>query len=191
MKINTIYDGLIEFCRKKKSKWIIYFISFIESIFFPLPTDPFLVPYIIATKKFINLSLWVTIYSVVGGVVAYFLGSFFWTQLEPILEVSYPQITLYIQEFKNEYFNLGIIIILIGGFSPFPYKVTCIASGIVGINFILFIVFSLLSRGLRFFLVSYLIFKYGEKSVNYIRKNIFVVSCILLLIGIIFYFIKF
>ena len=92
------------------------FYFFYRIYFFPLPTDPFLVPYIIATKKFINLSLWVTIYSVVGGAVAYFLGSFFWTQLEPILEVSYPQITLYIQEFKNEYFNLGIIIILIGVF---------------------------------------------------------------------------
>lgn len=76
-KIYNFYDRLIEFCRKRNSKWLIYFISFIESIFFPLPTDPFLIPYIIADKKFILLTSLVTVFSVLGGAVAYLLGFFF------------------------------------------------------------------------------------------------------------------
>ena len=77
---------------------------------------------------------------------------------------------------------MGIILILIGGFSPFPYKVTCIASGILGINFFTFILASLFSRGVRFFLVSFLIFRYGEKSVIIIKKNILIISLVLIIL---------
>lgn len=190
-KIYSIYNRLIEFCRKKNSKWLVYFISFIESIFFPLPTDPFLIPYILADKKFILLTFLVTIFSVLGGGVAYLIGSFFWIELLPVIKVSYPEVTKNIEEFNDKYSDLGVIIILIGGFSPFPYKITCFASGIIGINFIIFIILSFLSRGLRFFLVSFFVYKYGKESVVYIRKNIYFLSMIMVIISLIFLFLRY
>ena len=190
-KIYNIYDKLIEFCRKRNSKWLIYFISFIESIFFPLPTDPFLIPYIIADKKFILLTSLVTVFSVLGGAIAYLLGFFFWTELLPIIKISYPEVTSNIQEFNDKYSNLGVMIILIGGFSPLPYKITCFASGIIGINFLIFITLSFFSRGMRFFLVSYFIHKYGKESTVYIKKNIYFFSLLIIVIGIILYVLKY
>ena len=190
-KIYNIYHKLIEFCRKRNSKWLIYFISFIESVFFPLPTDPFLIPYIIADKKFILLTSLVTVFSVLGGAIAYLLGFFFWTELLPIIKISYPEVTSNIQEFNDKYSDLGVMIILIGGFSPFPYKITCFASGIIGINFLIFIILSFFSRGLRFFLVSYFIHKYGKESTVYIKKNIYFVSLLIIVMGIILYVLKY
>ena len=69
----------------------------------------------------------------------------------------YPKYVSRINDFNNQFTEIGIILIIIGGFSPFPYKVTCIGSGIIGINIFLFTIFSILSRFLRFFLVSYFV----------------------------------
>lgn len=186
-KVDSFYNYLILLCRKKKAKYFLYFISFIESIFFPFPTDPFLITYIIAEKKIIKLVIFVTLFSVVGGIFSYFIGSFLWSEIQLSVDTYYPKITLLINEFKNNYNKLGIALIIIGGFSPFPYKITCIASGVLGINLLAFIFFSIISRGLRFFLVSFLILKYGEYSINLIRKNILLFTLLLIMILFISY----
>ena len=186
-KVDSFYNYLILLCRKKKAKYFLYFISFIESIFFPFPTDPFLITYIIAEKKIIKLVIFVTLFSVVGGIFSYFIGSFLWSEIQLSVDTYYPKITLLINEFKNNYNELGIALIIIGGFSPFPYKITCIASGVLGINLLAFIFFSIISRGLRFFLVSFLILKYGEYSINLIRKNILLFTLLLIMILFISY----
>lgn len=188
-KIDIFYDYFLLICRKKKAKKLLYLVSFLESIIFPLPTDPFLIPFIIAEKKFFYLAGIVTFFSVLGGVFAYVIGSFAWFKIQPFVEVHYSDINLLISEFENSYNELGIFMILMGGFSPFPYKITCLASGILGINILLFILLSILSRGLRFLIVSFLIFKYGEFSLKIIKKNILQLSCILLVLLVIFYFI--
>ena len=175
-------DNLKTFLKKKESKWILYFISFIESIIFPIPTDPFLVPFIITEKKFFRLAIFTTLFSVLGGIVAYFLGSFLWESLEPLVEVYFYGIFNSVNEFEKKFLNLGILLIIFGGISPFPFKVTCLASGILGINFVIFILASTVSRGLRFFLVSYLIYRYGEKSLIFARKHIAIISVVLLVI---------
>ena len=100
----------------------------------------------------------------------------------------YPKYVLRINDFNNQFTEIGIILIIIGGFSPFPYKVTCIGSGIIGINIFLFTIFSILSRFLRFFLVSYFIFKYGEATKNIIGKYINIISIIFVGILIIYIF---
>ena len=180
--LDNLYKKIILFCKKKKAKWLLYFISFAESIIFPLPTDPFIIPFIIAENKFIKLAFFVTISSVAGGMVSYYIGNALWDFFYPILNVSYPNISNLIEDFENDFSKMGIILILICGFSPFPYKVTCIASGILGINFFTFILASLFSRGVRFFLVSFLIFRYGEKSVIIIKKNILIISLVLIIL---------
>jgi len=191
--VKNIYEKTIKwcinFCSKKNSKIYLNTISFIESIFFPLPTDIFLFPFVLANKKeYLKITIYVTLFSVLGGVVAYYIGYFIWNEVSPILMEVYPKYISKINHFNNQFTEIGILLIIIGGFSPFPYKITCIGSGIIGINIFLFIVFSILSRFLRFFLVSYFIYKYGETTKNIIGKYINIISIIIVVILIIYIF---
>jgi len=191
--VKKIYEKIIKwcinFCSKKNSKIYLNTISFIESIFFPLPTDIFLFPYVLANKKeYLKITIYVTLFSVLGGIVAYYIGYFIWNEISPILMEVYPKYISKINDFNNQFTEIGIILIIIGGFSPFPYKITCIGSGIIGINIFLFIIFSILSRFLRFFLVSYFVYKYGETTKNIIGKYINIISIIIVVILIIYIF---
>ena len=91
-----------------------------------------------------------------------------------------------LDSFNNQFVDIGIILIVIGGFSPFPYKVTCLGSGIIGINIFLFIFFSFVSRFLRFFFVSFFIYKYGEKTQKIIGTYINVISVFLIMFFVIY-----
>ena len=182
-----ILDTSLNFCLKKNSKVYIYLISFIESIFFPIPTDIFLFPYVLVRKKeYLKISINVTFFSVLGGIVAYLIGFLIWNKISPFLMNFYPSFVLKLNNFNEQFYELGIILILIGGFSPFPYKVTCLGSGIIGINIFQFIIFSFLSRFLRFFLVSYFVFKYGDATKNIIGKYVNFISIILIVIFILY-----
>ena len=185
-KFDYLYKRIINFCKKTNSKWVLYFISFLESIIFPLPTDPFIIPYIIAENKFLRLAFFITLFSVAGGIFTYYVGSSLWDLFYPLVSVSYPNINNLIEAFEKDFSELGIVLILIGGFSPFPFKITCLACGILSVNFIQFVFASLLARGLRFFLVSFLIYKYGEKSIEIIKKNVLTASIILILLIIVY-----
>ena len=189
--ILVFYQKLIKFFRSKKSNGILYFIAFIESIFFPLPTDPFLIPYIISQKKFYKLVLITTAFSVLGGIVTYLLGSFFYQEVLSFLFAKSPKIVSSIDSFSEKFEEIGYIIILIGGFSPFPFKITCFASGILGINFFSFLILSLVSRFSRFFLVGYLISNYGNKAINLIKDNVKKITWILIMLLIILILLNF
>ena len=184
-----ILDSCLNFCSKKNSKVYIYLISFIESIFFPIPTDIFLFPYVLVRQKeYLKISIYVTFFSVLGGIVAYLIGFYIWNQISPFLMNFNPSFVLKLNSFNEQFYELGIILIIIGGFSPFPYKVTCLGSGIIGINIFQFIIFSFLSRFLRFFLVSYFVFKYGDATKNIIGKYVNFISIILIVILILYVF---
>ena len=181
--MRKIYDSImyrsIKLCEKKNSEFYLYFISLIESIFFPIPTDIFLFPYILAKKKnYIKIAISITIFSVLGGIIAYFLGYFLWNIISPTLSEYYPGFIFKLNNFTNQYLEVGIILIVIGGFSPFPYKITCLGSGIIGINIFIFIFFSFVSRFFRFFLVSFFVYKYGEKTQIIVGKYINFISFI-------------
>ena len=184
-----IFDRSINFFSQKNSKIYIYLISFIESIFFPIPTDIFLIPYVLAKRKeYLKISIYVTAFSVLGGLFAYYIGFFIWNEISSLLTEIYPIFILKLNHFNEKFYEVGIILIIIGGFSPFPYKITCLGSGIIGINIFQFIIFSLLSRFLRFFLVSYFVFKYGNATKNIIGKYINFISIILIIIFILYIF---
>ena len=175
----SIMDHSIRLCGKKNSEFYLYLISLIESIFVPILTDIFLFPYILAKKKnYIKISINITIFSVVGGVIAYFLGYFLWNIISPTLSEYYTGFIFKLNNFTNQYLEVGIILIVIGGFSPFPYKITCLGSGIIGINIFIFIFFSLVSRFLRFFFVSFFIYKYGEKTQVIVGRYINIISLV-------------
>ena len=188
-KVKSFYIELISKCRESKNKIYLYIISFLESIIFPLPTDIFLIPFVLAEKKnYWHLALMTTIFSVLGGCLSYLIGSLLWEQANIYFLEYYPSISSNLNSFILQFKEYGIALIVIGGFSPFPYKVTCIASGIMNLNFAVFIIFSFISRGLRFLLVCYLLFKFEEKANELIPKYIGTLSLIFILILFLYFF---
>ena len=192
--MRNLYEKLtnkcLSFCKKKKSRVVLYLTSFVESIFFPIPTDVFLIPFILSNKKsFHRLVILTTIFSVLGGLVAYLIGLWFWSNLSPTFYEYYPSYVDKINYFNQRFESLGLLLIVIGGFSPFPYKITCLGSGIIGGNVFLFLIFSFLSRGLRFYIVSYLFNKYGNLAKDLVSKYINFITLIILILGIIFFLI--
>ena len=173
--LKKLYDRCLELARHKLSKPFLAFISFIESSFFPIPPDLMIVPMVLARKdEFLKIFLIATIFSVLGGILGYFLGSLF-------LEFSMSIIEFY--NYENKVFELqdrlsnkaGLVFwigtLFLAGFTPLPYKVFTITSGFIGFNLYIFILISLISRGLRFFIVSYLTMKFGDKFELLLKKD--------------------
>ena len=196
--LKKLYDRCLELARHKLSKPFLAFISFIESSFFPVPPDVMIVPMVLARKEeFLKIFLIATIFSVLGGILGYFLGSLF-------LEFSMSIIEFY--NYENKVFELqdrlsnkaGLVFwigtLFLAGFTPLPYKVFTITSGFIGFNLYIFILISLISRGLRFFIVSYLTMKFGDKFELLLKKEGFklftLVGILFVLIayGLYFYF---
>ena len=182
-KFQSLYQQLIFRCKESKNRIYLYIISFLESIIFPLPTDIFLVPFVLAKKKkYWHLALMTAIFSVLGGCCSYLIGLLLWEQANLFFLEYYPSISTKLNSFISQFKEYGIALIVIGGFSPFPFKVTCFASGIMSLNFAVFILFSFISRGLRFFLVCYLLYKFEEKANELIPKYIGTLSLIFIVI---------
>ena len=173
--LKKLYDRCLELARHKLSKPFLAFISFIESSFFPVPPDVMIVPMVLARKEeFLKIFLIATIFSVLGGILGYFLGNLF-------LEFSMSIIEFY--NYENKVFELqdrlsnkaGLVFwigtLFLAGFTPLPYKVFTITSGFIGFNLYIFILISLISRGLRFFIVSYLTMKFGDKFELLLKKD--------------------
>ncbi len=187
-KNQSLYSLLISRCEQSKNRIYLYIISFFESIIFPLPTDIFLVPFVLAKKKnYWYLALMTTIFSVLGGCFSYLIGLLIWDHANLFFLEYYPSISPKLNLFISKFKEYGVALIVIGGFSPFPFKVTCFASGIMNLNFLVFIIFSFISRGLRFFLVCYLLYKFQEKANELISKYIGTLSIIFILILFIYF----
>ena len=173
--LQKLYDRCLNLARHKFSKPFLAFISFIESSFFPIPPDIMIVPMVLAKKEeYFKIFFITTIFSVLGGILGYFLGSLF-------LEFSMSIIEFY--NYENKVFELqdtlsnksGLVFwigtLFLAGFTPLPYKVFTITSGFIGFNIYIFILISLISRGLRFFIVSYLTMRFGNKFEAILKKE--------------------
>ena len=184
LNVKTNIDLLIEKAKQNAAKSIaekiVGFISLIESIIFPIPVDPFLAGLTLAApKKAFKFALFCTIGSVIGGVVGWLLGYFIGPSIENVL--------LNIPWFTNEKFNAvksaynenGMLIIFLGAFTPLPYKIITITSGMAGINVIGFILMSLIGRGIRFFIVAYLTKIFGMPALLFLQKHLLLSSSIL------------
>ena len=172
---NTLYKKCLDLAAHKSSKFYLALVSFIESSFFPIPPDVMVIPMVISKKNdFIKIFLITTIFSVLGGILGYFIGAFFF-------DIGMQIMSLYgyeekLTNLKNSLINsdgfyawLGIL--FLAGFTPLPYKVFTIASGLIGFNLIIFILISFISRGLRFFIVSYLSYKFGDLFTQFMNKH--------------------
>ncbi len=186
MKIfRKLYNWTLDKSSKKEAPWFLSIVSFAESSFFPIPPDIILIPMILAkrAKAFIYASL-CTLSSVVGGILGYLIGFLLFNSIG-ILLVNFYHLDESINEFKNYYNTYGAWIVIIAGFTPFPFKVITISSGLFQLNFIIFILCSILSRGARFYLIAGLLYFFGEKIKIFIDKyfNILTILFFVLLIG--------
>ncbi len=162
----SLYKKCLDLAAHKSSKYYLAIVSFIESSFFPIPPDVMIIPMVISKKNdFVKIFLISSIFSVMGGILGYLIGAFFFEFGTQIMNFyGYEDKLSNFKEnlINSEGFYAWLGILFLAGFTPLPYKVFTIASGLIGFNFLIFVVISLLSRGLRFFIVSYLSYKFGD-----------------------------
>ena len=180
--IRKIYDKTLQLSEGKSALFALFAVAFTESSFFPIPPDIMLIPMILATpNKAYKIALVATIASVLGGFFGYAIGVFFFDLIaEPLL--SFYGYLHKFQSFENYYHQFGAWIVFGAGLTPFPYKIITIASGVVHLDLFVFTVASILARGGRFFVVAWLLKKYGAPMKIFIEKNLGWLSIVFLIL---------
>jgi membrane protein YqaA with SNARE-associated domain len=157
-------------------------VSFAESSFFPIPPDVVLVPVVLANRdQAFRIAAWCTFTSVVGGMLGYAIGALLFDSLGQWLISAYGYQDK-MEAFRAAYRDWGAWIILIKGLTPIPYKLVTIASGLAGYNFFWFVILSVITRGVRFFLIAGLLKFYGEPIRAFIEKRLGLVTAIFLIV---------
>ena len=195
---NTLYKKCLDLAAHKSAKYYLAIVSFIESSFFPIPPDVMVIPMVISKKNdFLKIFLITTIFSVLGGILGYFIGAFFFDigmQVMTFYGYEDKLINLKNNLISSEGFYAWLGILFLAGFTPLPYKVFTIASGLIGFNILIFILISLISRGLRFFIVSYLSYKFGNLFTKFIEQHgskwFTIIGVSIVVIGIMIYLIS-
>ena len=193
----SLYKKCLDLAAHKSSKYYLAIVSFIESSFFPIPPDVMIIPMVISKKKdFIKIFLITTIFSVLGGILGYLIGAFFFDFGSEI--INFYGYDNKLSNIKNNLVNSDgfyawLSVLFLAGFTPLPYKVFTIASGLIGFNFLIFVLISFISRGLRFFIVSYLSYRFGNLFNEYMDKHgskwFTIVGILIVIIGMIIYLI--
>ena len=196
----SLYKKCLNLAAHKSSNLYLGIVSFTESSFFPIPPDVMIIPMVIAKKKeYFKIFLIASLFSVLGGIFGYLLGYLFYDLAIHVIEFyGYEN---KVENLKTSLsqgsgFFAWLSILFLAGFTPLPYKAFTIASGVVGFSLPIFIVVSLISRSLRFFIVAYLSYKFGDLFTEFMEKHgskWFTIIGILIVImfGIIFLIFKF
>ena len=193
--INTLYKKCLDLASHKSSKYYLAVVSFIESSFFPIPPDVMVIPMVISKKSdFVKIFLITTIFSVLGGILGYLIGIFFFDigmQIMSFYGYEDKVTNLKNDLINNEGFYAWLGVLFLAGFTPLPYKVFTISSGLIGFNILIFILISLISRGLRFFIVSYLSYKFGDLFTKFMNEHgakwFTIIGLVIVIIGFITY----
>ena len=185
MLLKNLYNKILLISAKPKAEIFLGAIAFLESSFFPIPPDLLLLPMTLSRPlKWIRLALIATFFSVLGGIFGYFIVVFLWDTLgQTIIEFYHLENQFNLLE-KN-YNEEGALIVFIAGFSPIPYKLITISSGVMHLDLITFILASLTSRGARFFILTGIIRIFGDTAKKFIDKYFSFVTFILGIIIII------
>ncbi len=186
--LRRIYDWCINASGKPHASWIMGIVSFAESSFFPIPPDVMMIPMSLARpdKAWFYATL-CTLTSVAGGILGYLIGAVLYDS------VGHYLIQLYgygdkVEAFREAYNEYGAWIILLKGLTPIPYKIVTITSGFAGYNIFLFVVLSIIARGMRFYFVAFLLNRYGERARAIIEERLgfwVTIGTIVLVAGII------
>jgi membrane protein YqaA with SNARE-associated domain len=171
----TLYKRCLNLAAHKSANFYLGLVSFIESSFFPIPPDVMIIPMVIAKKKeFIKIFLIASIFSVLGGVLGYFIGYLFFDLAMYVVEFynygdKVKDLKLNMSEGNG--FLAWLSVLFLAGFTPLPYKAFTITSGLIAFNLPIFIIVSLISRGLRFFIVAFLSYKFGQLFTEYMNNH--------------------
>ena len=196
----SLYKKCLNLAAHKSSNLYLSIVSFTESSFFPIPPDVMIIPMVIAKKKeYFKIFLIASIFSVLGGIFGYLIGYLFYDLAIHVIEFyGYEN---KVENLKTSLsqgsgFFAWLSILFLAGFTPLPYKAFTIASGIVAFSLPVFIVVSLISRSLRFFIVAYLSYKFGDLFTEFMEKHgskwfTIIGILIVIVLGIIFLIFKF
>lgn len=180
-----IYDKTLDLASRPNALAWLFAIAFIESSFFPIPPDIMIIPMVLACQKdAYKIATTATIASVLGGFFGYAIGVFGYEVIAKPLLNFYGYMENF-HKFEEAYHQYGAWIVFIAGLTPIPYKLITIASGIVRLDLLIFGIASILARGLRFYLIAWLLKRYGEPMKTFIEKNLNLLSIVfvILLIG--------
>jgi len=184
--IRKLYDWVIGLAEHPRALWALAIIAFIESSVFPIPPDVLMLPMILAAPRraFVIAGV-ATAASVLGGLFGYWIGAVLFDEVgKPVLEFYGKD--AYFEDFATRYNEWGAWAVLIAGVTPFPYKVITILSGTTGLSLPVFMVASVVARGLRFFILAALLWKFGPPIRDFIEKRLglmFTLFCALLIGG--------
>lgn len=185
---NLIETRIRAFSNTRFAMPFVFFIGYIEAIIFPIPQEVFMVPMMLSEKaKVFRIVFFSILGSIIGGLTAYYLGLFFFDSLVmPIINFyNYSESFLY---FKNQINEYGFIYVFIGGFTPLPFKIITLSSGALNIPIWNFLLAATLSRSIRFYLIGFLTYKYGNNVINIIDRKLNLITFIILLIVFLIYF---
>ena len=193
-----LYEKSLKLASHKNSNFLLAIISFIESSFFPIPPDVMIAPMSIAKKNdYLKIFFIATIFSTLGGLFGYFIGSLFANNAMLIMEFyGYEKQVINLKQQLSSgggAFSIWLGTLFLAGFTPIPFKLFTITSGLINFNIFVFFIICIISRGLRFFIVAFLSAKFGDKAVRFIEKKgsmwSFIIGIVLVAIALIIYFI--
>ncbi len=190
--IRSLYDWTLSLARTPHAMAALFLVAFLESSVFPIPPDVLMIPMILARPwRAFSVAGVALAGSVLGALLGYWIGAAFFDQIgQPVLQFYGKD--AYFDDFRLRYNDWGAWAVLIAGVTPFPFKVITILSGSTGLSLPVFIAASILARGLRFFLVALLLWKFGPPIRDFIERRLgilFAAFCALLVGS--FYLVRF
>jgi len=194
---NELYQKSLALAAHKSSKVFLAVISFVESSFFPIPPDVMIIPMVIAKKNdYLKIFIIATLFSTLGGILGYFIGLYFLDFAMSVVNFyGYEDKVLNLKDglTKGTGLYIWLATLFLAGFTPLPFKVFTITSGMIGFNLIIFFFICLISRGLRFFIVSYFSFKFGDTFNKFMKTRaamwFTIIGIVIVLIFSVIYFI--
>ena len=174
--LKNIYDKTLKLAAHKSANFYLSVVSFIESSFFPIPPDVMIIPMSLAKKdEYLKIFIIATIFSSLGGLFGYFIGSLFTDKAIMLMEFyGYQEQVLQLKnqlDSKSGAYSLWLGTLFLAGFTPLPFKIFTVTSGIINFNIFAFFIICLISRGLRFFIVAYFSVKLGKPFVLFLEKK--------------------
>ena len=178
--IRNFYFSLKKYLLEKSSKFtksrlaypFIFVLCFLESIVFPFPQEVFMIPMMASDRDRIFKIAWFALLgSLLGAIAAYFIGMYLFESIGMYILNLYGLYETF-TNFSNQVSEYGFLYVFVGGFTPVPFKIVTLSSGFIGINFLIFIAASIISRSIRFFLIGYIIWKFGEDIMKSFEKRL-------------------
>jgi membrane protein YqaA with SNARE-associated domain len=191
-KLRKLYNWILLWSNSPYGIYALFTLSFFESIIFPIPPDVLLIALAISSRsKAYKFAFICSLGSVLGAMLGYLIGNYLWWGAYGVSDFFLNYINAFSEDsfrsIKSYYDEYGFLIIITAGFTPLPYKLITISAGAFNISFSLFIIASTLSRSARFYLLSFLIKRYGRIINIYIDKYFNILSILLMIILIVAY----